>query len=356
MAKKSITHWQDIVEESNNGANIWVGVDVHKRSYSVAVLSANGVIHTYSTSSDNLALINQFKSRGIKVTRLVYEAGLTGFTLARACQQDGVPVMVVSPNKIPRPATSGAKTDAIDCIRLATLAGKGMLKPIAIPTVEQEEKRALVRRRTQLSQSIRVAKQRIKSLLTCHGLEEPSGLKHWSNSGRELLAKLPVSQRLRRTLDSLMRELDFLEREKKDLEAEIKQDILPQDDVLQTVPGIGPTIAAAFRAEVFAPERFTHGDQLSSFLGLAPCVRQSGEGKSRGRLMPAGQAHLRSLLIEACWILIRQEKWAADFYLRVKQRSGCFQRAISALARKLGVLLWRLLLENRAYQSNYGRN
>ena len=356
MANRSVSHWQGIVEESNNGVDIWVGVDVHKRSYSVAVLSANGVLHTYRTSSDKQALIEQFKSRGIRVSLLVYEAGLTGFTLARACQQAGVPVMVVSPNKIPRPSTHAAKTDSIDCIKLAMLVSKGMLKAIAIPTVEQEEKRALVRRRIQLSKSIRYAKQRIKSLLICHGIEEPSGLKYWSKNGRELLASLPMSQRLRRNLNSLIRELDFMETEKKELESEIQQDMLPQDDVLQTVPGIGPTISAAFRAEVFSPERFSDGDQVSSFIGLAPCIRQSGDGKAKTRLMPAGQTTLRSLLIEACWMLKRREKWAADFYQRVLQRTGRFQQAISALARKLTILLWRLLLENRAYQSVYCRN
>ena len=356
MASKNVSHWQGIVEESNKGVDIWVGVDVHKRSYSVAVLSANGVIHTYRANSDSQALMEQFKSRGIRVTLLVYEAGLTGFTLARACQQAGVPVMVVSPNKIPRPSTFSAKTDGIDCVKLAMLASKGMLRAIAIPTVEQEEKRALTRRRTQLSKSIRTAKQRIKSLLLCHGLEEPGELKYWSKSGRELLAKLPVSESLRRNLNSLMRELDFLETEKKALETEIKEDMLPQGDVLQSVPGIGPTISAAFRAEVFAPERFANGGQVSSFLGLAPCVRQSGDGKAKTRLMPAGQGNLRSLLIEASWMLRRREKWAADFYQRVFQRSGRFQQAISALARKLAILLWRLLLENRAYQSVYHIN
>ena len=53
------------MEESNHRVDIRVGVDVHKRGYSVAVLSANGLIHTYRISSDNQALINQFKSRGI---------------------------------------------------------------------------------------------------------------------------------------------------------------------------------------------------------------------------------------------------------------------------------------------------
>ena len=356
MANKSISQWREIVEESNNGVDIWVGVDVHKRSYSVAMLSANGVIHTYHTKADNQALIEQFKLRGIKVTLLVYEAGFTGFTLARACQQAGVPVMVVSPNKIPRSPSATPKSDSIDCRQLALLAAKGLLKPIAIPSLKQEAKRTLTRRRTQLVKSIRRVKQRIKSFLLCHGIQEPAGLKYWSKQGRELLAQMPMEEIWGCYLHSLIAELDFLEKEKSQVEAKIKEHILPQVDVLQTTPGVGPTTSAAFRSEIFSPERFANGGQVSSFLGLAPCIRQSGESKPRGKLMPAGQSELRSLLIEACWILKRHEKWAEDFYLRVKQRSGCFQQAISALARKLAILLWRLLVENRAYQSAYCRN
>ncbi len=353
MASRSLSHWDNIVEESNNGFDIWVGVDVHKNSYSVAILSANGVIHSYRTSSDNQALLQQFRDRGIKITVLVYEAGLTGFGLARACQQAGVEVMVVSANKIPRAPLRGAKTDSIDCMNLALLAAKGMLRPIAIPSVEQELKRAQVRRRMQLAKSIRVVKLRIKSLFICHGIAEPTGLKYWGKQGREQLTTMPMPELLRDLLDSHLGELNFLEQEKAGLENKIKQLMLPAEDVLQTVPGIGPIISAAFRAEVFSPERFANAGQVSSFLGLSPCLHQSGESKGHARLMAAGQANLRSLLIEACWILKKREKWASDFYQRIVKRSGCFQRAITGLARKLCILLWRLLLTNCAYQSNY---
>jgi transposase len=104
---------------------------------------------------------------------------------------------------------------------------------------------------------------------------------------------------------------------------------------------------------VFDAQPFASAEQLSAYLGLAPCVRQSGQSKSRSRIMPSGQTFLRSMLVEACWILRSREKWAMDFYKRIHQRSGHFQQAITALARKLAILLWRLLLENRTYQNDY---
>lgn len=353
MARRSLSHWESIVKESNEGVNIWVGVDVHKRSYSVAVLSDNGVIHTFRANADNQALLELFAARGVKITQLVYEAGPTGFCLARACQQVGVEVIVVAAGKIPRPAVAGPKNDAIDCIKLAQLAAKGMLKAIAIPTKQQQTRRGLLRRRMQVADDIRKAKQRIKSLLLFQGIDEPQGLANWSKAALEQLAALALDDDLRDHLDSLLRGLNSLKEEKNVLEQKIKRTLLPENDVLQTVPGVGPIISSAFRAEIFDAKRFNCAEQLSSFLGLAPCIRQSGDTKSKARLMPSGQKQLRALLVEACWVLKRHETWAEVFYQRIRRRSANFQQAISALARKLGVLLWRLLLENRPYQSDY---
>lgn len=71
------------------------------------------------------------------------------------------------------------------------------------------------------------------------------------------------------------------------------------------------------------------------------------------RLVPTGQARLRSMLVEAAWVLKAKEPWAAAFYNQVLHNSGKAQKAIVALARKLAKILWCVWLENRPYQTNY---
>lgn len=353
MAKKILTHWDSIVQESNNGVSIWVGVDVHKKSYSVAVLSDNGVWHCFTAPSDNQGLIRQFKERGINVTGLVYEAGLTGFGLCRECHNAGIEAMVVAAVRIPRPIGKTAKTDKIDCMKLAGYLAKGLLKPIHVPTEEQEARRAKVRRRNHLSREVAKLKTRIKSFLIVHGLPEPQGLAAWSIAAVAALSAMRMNPDLRFVLDSYLRELDFLKTEKGLLEKEIKENFLPTEDVLQSVPGVGPVTSAVFRAEVIEAERFSSADKLSGFLGLAPVISQSGASSGTARLVPAGQGQLRSKHVEAAWILKTKERWAADFYNRVLRHSGKAQKAIVALARKLAIILWRLLLENRPYKTEY---
>lgn len=240
MAKKSVSQWDSIVEESKKGAEIYVGVDVHKAKYAVGILSENGVKHYFTTSSDNQGLLKQFKDRGVEISILAYEAGLSGFGLWRACESAGVKAMVVAACRMPRPVTKSAKTDKVDCLKLAEYLAKGLLKPIAVPSEEQEAIRSEVRRRNQLTSEMAELKTRIKSFLTVHGLEEPAGLKTWSQGGCDALKAMQLHPALRNTLDSLLRQLEFFQQELSLLEKAIKESSLPSGDVLQSIPGVSP--------------------------------------------------------------------------------------------------------------------
>ena len=353
MAKKILSRWNEIVEESNKNAKIWVGVDVHKTTYAVAILSSNGIRHRFVTPADNQGLIKQFKDRGIKITKLAYEAGPTGFGLYRACIAAGIDAMVVASCRIPRAPTKTAKTDKLDSANLSEYLAKGFLKPITVPSEAQEATRSKSRRRSQISREIGKVKERIKSFLLVNGLPEPQGLKHWSRAGVEGLKELEIHPKLRFTLDSYVRELDFLEGEKSLIEKDMKENELPKKDVLQSVPGVGPITSNIFRSELYDPSRFKTDGQLAQYIGLAPVTNQSGTSSGYSRIVPCGQGKLRSVLVEASWRLLSREKWAKEFYKRVLSNTGRAQKAIVALARKLAVILRRLWLDNRMYESDY---
>ena len=89
---------------------------------------------------------------------------------------------------------------------------------------------------------------------------------------------------------------------------------------------------------------------MASYLGLAPTVRHSGDKTPRGSLAPVGQKRLRSLLIEAAWIWRTKDPKTGDLYNKLLSTTGVPQKAITALARKLAIILWRLSIEQRAYR------
>ena len=119
--------------------------------------------------------------------------------------------------------------------------------------------------------------------------------------------------------------------------------------ILQSVPGVGSVLAMTFACEIFRPERFANGERLSSYVGLAPVVSQSGASAATGSLVRTGQQRLRLLLVECSWIHKGRDAGAELMYRRILSRTGLAQKAIVAVARRLLTLLWRLCIENRMY-------
>ncbi len=96
-----------------------------------------------------------------------------------------------------------------------------------------------------------------------------------------------------------------------------------------TVPGIGLLTAMAFHLEIYKPKRFQREEEIVSYLGLAPTVKHSREKHPRGHLVPVGQKRLRSLLVEASWIWVTHDKYAASLYHKLLGRTGVPQKAIA---------------------------
>ena len=353
MKKGKVSNLEQFFAESF-GRTVWIGVDVHKRSYSVAICREDGVMVSWKTTADNDALVRQLVVHGMEIKSLVYESGPTGFGLARTCREAGIPAIVAAPSRIIRPVSPTAKTDSLDCRKLAELAAKDMVRSIAVPSEEEEALRALERRRHQLADSQRKVKQRIKGFLLFHDIEEPEGLERWTIPAVQTLAQLPLNEMLRDALDDYLEELRHvrqrilaLERKLATHTAALHQRRLA---CLRSVPGVGRIVACSFLSELFRPERFQRGEEVAAYLGLAPFVRHSGEKSPAGRLRPTGHTRLRSLLVEAAWIWKGRDPGVQAYYARMLCNTGLAQKAITAVARKLAIILWRLACEVRAYR------
>jgi transposase len=319
---------------------ISVGIDVHKKSYSVCLYRSDGLSEVFSMPSDNSKLISILNDFRECIVKIAYEAGPTGFKLARDLIAEGYDVIVAAPSRIPRPVSPSNKTDNLDAKKLAEYAMSGLIKSVAIPTVEEEAYRRLVRRRNQVTDSIRRVKQRIKAVLLSFSIKEPDKLTRWAKSAVEELRTMDIP--CRDTLDSLMRELDFMKYEQSILDEQIAE--LTEEHKARNVKalhGVGQIVASNFLAEIFKPERFDRAEEVTAYLGLAPMISQSGSGKAKTRIRPVGQQRLRSMIIESAWIWRSKDEEAMEFYNRILSRTGLPQKAIVALARKLAVRMWK---------------
>lgn len=355
MAKYSLSRISRFLE-AFEGAEIHVGVDVHKRSYSVAVRRVDGAFETWVSPADPQAFAQSLLELDVPIHCVAYESGPTGFALSRAIGEAGMTCIVAAPNKIPRPASTGVKTDRLDCIKLADFAAKGMLKSIAIPTTQEESERSLIRRREQVVAGIRRIKHRVKSFLLFTGIPEPRGLGQWSKRAVEQLSVVQMEPAAKLTLDSMLRELKWKQQELHEVMVSIRALMAEEHHAaaverMCSVVGVGITIASTFRLELFRPERFNRKEEVASYLGLAPTVRHSGERSPSGRLVPVGQKHLRSLLIEAAWMWQAKVPEVKKLYAKFLARTGIAQKAIAAIAHRLAIALWRLSLPINQHQT-----
>jgi len=335
---------------------VFIGVDVHKHSYTVAFYTEKfGHGDAFVMDAKPLDLIRKLEPMKERIERVVYEAGLTGYGLVRQLRAAGIRADVVNSGKIPRPATEQTKTDRIDCRKLAEYAACGLLKYIGVPDEQQDVDRQLLRLRDVCVQSIQKTKVRIKSFLSYNGIKEPKGLENWSRDGVKSLKSLKLNPELRFNLDMQLGELGSAEARLKKINARIaemeKEDRYAGNSAnLRTITGIGVITAMKVLTEMFQPERFEKETEVAKMMGLSPRISQSGETRRNNGLSPSGNRRLRTCLIEAAWRWRRGDARAAARYDKLRKNTGSPNKAIVGVARKLGIIMWRMITRGEPYR------
>jgi transposase len=338
--------------------HIGIGIDAHKRTFAVCLWSVeyDREVKRWTQPSDCAALMRKLEPLRDKVRQIAYEAGPTGFVLARALAADQWPVIVTSPADIPT-SRNAPKSDKKDARRLARLASKNMLSRCWVPTTEHEDERRLVRMRGRVVADKNRAQLRIKSLLLSSGIAEPAGLRHWSKAGIEQLRTLKCSDDTRFYLNVCLEQLDHARRLLRSCDAQlVKVAQRPHNgkdvSILTRIPGVAAPSCIQFMVEMGTGARFQSRVEVSKYQGLAPEVRSSGESRSEMDLNNSGNRRLRTMLIEAAWRWIRYDENARHLYGRMMHNTGCSQKAIAATARKLGIIMWHLRETGKIYDTN----
>lgn len=344
-----------ILSSVQNRSELYVGIDVHKRSYAVALVDKHkSPVHEFSMPASVDALVSLLAPIRKHISLCVYEAGPTGYALARALRANDLPAQVVSPGSIPRCQTQDSKTDQIDARSLATLAASGLLGYVAVPSPRQDAHRQLLRHRAKARAELTRVKNRIKMFLLYNGIDEPEGLLNWSRAALARLETMPLDQEVRMLLDMLIESYRFCAGHLARYQGLVRrlaknEDYAERIERLRGIGGVGLLTAMTFMVEVHGAERFGEPEQVAKYAGLSPRLHQSGEGSRSVGLTHTGNRHLRHVLIEAAWRWKGRDEHARRHYLRIKKRTGCAQKAIAAVARKLAIVMWRMLVDGTPY-------
>jgi transposase len=238
--------------------------------------------------------------------RAAYEAGPTGYGLARELSKRRVQCIVAAPSKIPRAPGDRVKTDRRDAELLVRLLLAGKLHAVRVPGIEEEALRDLVRAREAVRVDLMRCRHRLSKLLLRHGIRFDDG-PAWTQRHRDWLAHVtlqwPAAQA---TLLDAQGAIDALAHRRDGLEHEIVA-LLPsspwqlQAGRLRCLRGIDTLTAVGLCAEIGDFERFARAEQLMSYVGLVPCESTTGQQRRLGSITKTGSGHARRLLVEAAW-------------------------------------------------------
>lgn len=332
-----------ITKSDYSGQNIYIGIDVHLKSWNVTVMMDSVFQKTFSQSPSPFALRKHLDANYPGATYFsAYEAGFSGYWAHYQLKELGINSIVVNAADVP---TTGKeklqKDDSRDSKKIARSLKNRELIPIHVPSLETLDNRTLVRFRQTVSKDLARVKCRIKSFLNLNGIEIPEEFKgkKWSKKFVQWLKELELSPSCRFGLNGHLSLYHNLNQEKTNSKKQVKllagSPIYKEDmELLLRIPGIGLITAMLILTELESMERFRSFDNLCSFIGLVPSTHSSGEKVRMGDITPRGHKILRAAIIESSWKAIAGDPALGLCYNKLCKRMKS-QKAIIRIAKKL---------------------
>jgi transposase len=359
---------------------VFVGLDVHKDSIVVATARiGNSAAVVGDTLTHDVPKLVKRLTRIAEPAqlRVCYEAGPTGYELARRLKAAGIACVVIAPSLIPVQAGRRIKTDRRDAARLASLYRAGELTEVTIPEPHVEAMRDLERARDDAKRDERVARQRLDKFLLRHSRFWTDGTK-WTRKHLTWIRSQTFEHLAQtRTLASYLTALDQasgrVEQLTNDIEELVETWALgPLVKALQALRGVQVVTAVTLAAEIGDFARFCRPRQLMSYVGLVPSEHSSGARRQQGGITKTGNKHLRRIVVETAWnyrfrprqsksiearrtkvspevraIAEKAERRLCRRFERLQQKGKLSKQVVTAVARELLGFVWAIAKEEK---------
>jgi len=331
----------------------YAGIDVSMEYSSVCVVDGTGkIVREDKVVSEPAALIGWFGSLGLSLARIGLEAGPLSQWLFAGMRNAGLAVELLETRHVRNAfRTMPVKTDRKDARGIAELIRLGWFRPVHCKSMEAQETRAILTARKQVQSKLHDIEMSLRGILRGFGLKVGKTTpKQFDARIRELVAGHPTLEAMAEELlgvhAALLRAFNGFE---KRVRAMARQDAKAR--LLMSTPGVGAIVALIFASAIDDPARFRSSKSVGAHFGMTPKKYQSGETDYSGRISKIGDTSVRTGLYEAAHVMLtRPVKGSAlkSWAMRLAKRAG-MQKAKVALARKLAVIMHRMLVDGKPF-------
>jgi transposase len=336
--------------------NHYAGIDVSLEWASVCVVDAAGkIVAEGKVASEPEALISWLGCRDVSLARIGLEAGPLSQWLFAAMREAGLAVELLETRHVRNAfKTMPVKTDRKDARGIAELMRLGWFRPVHCKSMEAQETRAVLNARKLVQAKLHDVEMSLRGILRGFGLKVgKTTRRQFEGRIKELVAGHAslevVATALLAVRDVLLREFTGLEKRVRWMASSDARARL-----LTSVPGVGAIVALTVAAAIDDPARFKSSKSVGAHFGMTPKRYQSGETDVIGRISKIGDGSVRTAAYEAAHIILtkplkgcaRLKSWG----MTLAKRAG-MKKAKVALARKLTVIMHRMLADGTTFQS-----
>lgn len=335
----------------------YAGLDVSMASTSICVIDAKGKIVREGEVESTPTEIAKFIVRlQLDIEAIGLESGPLSPFLHRELSEFGLPTVCVDARHLsPFLSVKVNKTDKNDARGIAEAMRCGAYKEVHSRSSHAITcssvlgiREALVEARVKLTNTVR-------GILKPHGIRSLGSAASYSTFSEkciEAIEQLPSE--LKTAIRALLSALKEVYAQIKALDSQVKAIVMNDDDcvLLQSAPGVGPVTALCFKHCIDDLERFQQSKSVGAYIGLTPSQYSSGETTIQGRISKKGSKRLRRLLVESATVILTRTKYWSKLKawgIKISRKKG-LRKAAVAVARKLGVILFRMLKTRETFQ------
>ena len=367
---------------------LYVGIDVHKESYTVCSYSYEKDTLEYQQKLPPdykmvLTYVGQLRKRHDEAVEIVcgYEAGCLGYTLYHQLMAHGLRCVILAPSTMGITNSDRIKTDKRDAGNIARCLAFHTYSAVYVPTAEDEAVKEYIRMRDSQKKALKIIKQQILALVLRQGYHFELGKNYWTQKHLNWLRALDMGGALQEALSEYLLTyaylVDKIERLDARIEAFAQTERYAQSvKRLSCLIGVKAHTALSVLVEVGDFKRFAKADKLAGYLGLVPGENSSGDRHRHTGITKAGNSHVRRLLVEAAQSYTRgavgyksaalkkrqaenppeiiayadkaNERLRRKFYHMVLKNKSQRNVAATAIARELACFMWGMMTDHAA--------